>query len=84
MLSTHTFNAIGTFVHDVDFAGGQVGPYSVTTRYTVNAPTTGSSFNTISIHNSTVPEPGAWALMIMGFGSAGAMIRSRRRQAVAA
>jgi len=26
-----------------------------------------------------VPEPGTWALMIMGFGGAGAMLRSRRR-----
>ncbi|MDZ4376514.1 MAG: PEPxxWA-CTERM sorting domain-containing protein [Phenylobacterium sp.] len=25
-----------------------------------------------------VPEPGAWALMIMGFGAAGAMVRRRR------
>ena len=26
-----------------------------------------------------VPEPGTWALMIVGFGGAGAMLRSRRR-----
>jgi len=25
-----------------------------------------------------VPEPGAWALMILGFGAAGAMLRRRR------
>lgn len=31
---------------------------------------------------TAVPEPGAWALMIMGFGGAGAMLR-RRREAVA-
>ena len=31
---------------------------------------------------AAIPEPGAWALMIMGFGSAGAMLR-RRRLAVA-
>jgi hypothetical protein len=32
-----------------------------------------------------VPEPTSWALMILGFGSAGAMLRNqRRRQAVAA
>lgn len=30
-----------------------------------------------------VPEPGAWALMIVGFGAAGAMLRSRRRMALA-
>ena len=28
-----------------------------------------------------VPEPASWALMIVGFGSAGAMLRSRRRWA---
>ncbi|MBJ7409562.1 MAG: PEP-CTERM sorting domain-containing protein [Phenylobacterium sp.] len=33
---------------------------------------------------AVVPEPGTWALMIMGFGGAGAMLRSRRRVAVAA
>ena len=27
-----------------------------------------------------VPEPGAWALMIMGFGAAGTMLRTRRRR----
>jgi PEP-CTERM motif len=31
-----------------------------------------------------VPEPASWALMILGFGGAGAALRSRRRQAVAA
>ncbi len=31
-----------------------------------------------------VPEPTTWALMIMGFGGVGAMVRSRRRQAALA
>lgn len=31
-----------------------------------------------------VPEPGTWALMILGFGGAGAMLRSRRRELTAA
>ena len=31
-----------------------------------------------------IPEPGTWALMIGGFGGAGAMLRRNRRQAVAA
>jgi len=84
LLSSHAFSTIGTFVHANDFAGGQEGSYSVTTRYSVNAPNAGSSFSTISIHDGTVPEPGTWALMIMGFGGAGAMLRSRRRQVAAA
>lgn len=32
-----------------------------------------------ALAGSAVPEPGAWALMIVGFGAAGAMIRLRRR-----
>ncbi|MGZ3375793.1 MAG: PEPxxWA-CTERM sorting domain-containing protein, partial [Phenylobacterium sp.] len=31
-----------------------------------------------------VPEPASWALMIMGFGAAGAMLRSKRRQTATA
>jgi hypothetical protein len=30
-----------------------------------------------------VPEPASWALMILGFGGAGAMLRTQRRQTVA-
>ena len=33
---------------------------------------------------SAVPEPATWAMMIIGFGAAGGMIRSRRGLAVAA
>jgi hypothetical protein len=32
---------------------------------------------------AAVPEPGTWALMIIGFGGAGAMLRARRRRAFA-
>jgi hypothetical protein len=32
---------------------------------------------------ASVPEPGAWALMIVGFGGVGAAMRSRRRPVLA-
>ena len=37
-----------------------------------------------TIGAAAVPEPGAWALMIMGFGGAGVMLRAGRRRTVAA
>lgn len=36
-----------------------------------------------AISTLAVPEPASWALMIMGFGMAGAVTRSRRRRALA-
>jgi hypothetical protein len=38
---------------------------------------------TLNLTAVGVPEPASWALMIMGFGAAGAMIRSRRRMVAA-
>jgi len=81
LLSDHTFGTIGTFQDDV--AGPAFGgPYSVTARYTITAPTNGEMLGNVSL--AAVPEPGTWALMIMGFGGAGAMLRSRRKALVAA
>ncbi|THD57889.1 PEPxxWA-CTERM sorting domain-containing protein [Phenylobacterium sp.] len=42
-----------------------------------------NSFEFDNLSGVSVPEPASWALMIMGFGAAGAMVRSRRK-AVAA
>jgi len=39
--------------------------------------------DTFAFDVAGVPEPGTWALMILGFGGAGAMLRSRRRQIAA-
>lgn len=53
-------------------------------------PGAGKSFGNFTAGSSgsfaagVIPEPGTWALMIMGFGGAGAMLRSRRKTLVAA
>lgn len=54
---------------------------------TFNSITLTSSGNSFEIDNlavSAVPEPGAWALMITGFGLAGAALRRRRATGFAA
>lgn len=80
LLSTKTFGGIGVFEHtgSADLGGG---PYSVTARYTITAPTHGEALSNISL--AAVPEPASWALMIMGFGAAGSILRRRRTLAAA-
>jgi hypothetical protein len=49
-------------------------------------PVTGGLVNTGRVGatlGATVPEPAAWALMILGFGGAGAVLRARRRSGFA-
>lgn len=45
---------------------------------TIEFSSTGNSFEFDSLASAPVPEPAAWALMITGFGAAGAMVRRRR------
>jgi len=48
---------------------------------------TGGTYNVAAkdafLVNTPVPEPTTWALMIMGFGGAGAVLRRQRRVAIA-
>lgn len=44
----------------------------------------GLTVGVADVAGGVVPEPSAWALMIAGFGLAGAALRSRRRPALAA
>ena len=60
---------------------GGAGPYQLTAHYSIVASALGNNESNIEIL-SAVPEPGTWALMIMGFGAAGAMIRRRRALAL--
>jgi hypothetical protein len=80
-IGDHTFVGTGSLAAvsagDVFGVPAMAGPYSVTAHYTISTGAFGGTSDaTISV---AVPEPGTWALMILGFGSAGAMLRSRRR-----
>ena len=47
--------------------------------FTMNAPYQVNSISvSYQVSDAAVPEPGAWALMILGFGGAGGMLRRRR------
>jgi len=59
------------------------GPHTINLHGTVTATTqsnAGSYAGTLNIAN--VPEPATWALMISGFGAAGAMLRRKRALAL--
>lgn len=79
LIASTTFTSVGgssaNFV-----SGGQdlTGPFSVTHRYDISTTRGGSTSPTVTL--GAIPEPGTWALMIMGFGGAGAMLRSTRRR----
>lgn len=50
------------------------GSFVLSADYAVNSITI-----SYQVNNNAIPEPSTWALMILGFGSAGAMLRSRRQ-----
>jgi hypothetical protein len=54
-----------------DFGGAKV--------TSINFTSASNAFEFDGLAGNAVPEPASWALMIAGFGAAGAMLRSRRR-----
>jgi len=50
----------------------------------VNGPFNGAFGGSLSFAPGGVPEPASWALMIMGFGGLGAVLRTKRRSPIAA
>jgi hypothetical protein len=86
---------IGTQIKNV---GSSHGWFNVSGNCTISAPggyvrlglsdfngaADGNDFGVDNIKLATVPEPASWALMIVGFGSAGAMLRRRRQGAATA
>ena len=59
------------------------GANGLITSGTLNA-TGGDHMGRVDFDVAGVPEPAAWALMLMGFGGIGAMVRRRRSLALAA
>ena len=90
--------SLASFSHSGNGSGSQdvnsffdtgAGTYSVTQKYTISATASAGDRSsspsiTLSSGAAAIPEPATWALMIMGFGGAGAMIRSRRGRLAAA
>ena len=61
-----------------------IGDGGVTGRTPFTPPPPGCDPNGAGCGGPGVPEPAAWALMILGFGGVGASLRQRRRSALAA
>jgi hypothetical protein len=75
-LGSKVFNTIGT---NVQFTPVNLtGTYSITTEYTIVSLGRGSSNSTINI--SAIPEASTWAMLLVGFGGLGAVLRSSRRR----
>ena len=52
-------------------------------QYTVAMGSPGDISGNAAFYTAAVPEPAAWALMLLGFGGIGVMLRRRRRPALA-
>jgi hypothetical protein len=82
-LASFNHNAVGSDSENVNTAFDTgAGTYSVTEKYVLTALSSGterSASPTITLATTApIPEPASWALMIAGFGGAGAMLRRRR------
>jgi hypothetical protein len=74
--SLSAINSNGTYGFFFDPVPGAYSEYS--------APAYNVAIDSLTLtHVAGAPEPAAWALMLMGFGSAGALLRAQRRRAVA-
>jgi hypothetical protein len=59
----------------------EAGTYQLTING--NNGSTGSLGGTVTINATAVPEPGTWAMMLLGFGAAGFAMRRRRAPVLA-
>jgi hypothetical protein len=59
----------------VDYTSAGVDP-----SFTNGADANFTSFTDVTFTAQAVPEPAAWAMMLVGFGGIGAMLRSAKRK----
>jgi hypothetical protein len=71
---TQTFDVSNASFQTYLFSGGFSGLTSLSWTATTETP----QFANINV--STVPEPATWAMMLVGFGGLGAMLRSAKRK----
>lgn len=91
---TQQIGTVSGDTYDLTFWLSDNGPLNTFSALSTNGNTTGTGGNGINlvvyggdgipVRNDGVPEPAAWALMLLGFGGIGATLRSRRRQAACA
>jgi hypothetical protein len=84
-LSSSSNFDVGGFIYTLDFAGFQDGGDPVTEFWTKEKKDNSAKFlaniKMVGPLSSPVPEPATWAMMIIGFGAVGTMVRSSRRRA---
>ena len=80
-----SFGSVGHMLwHHDSFTFVATGDTSTIRLAAVTDSNAGVFFDTVSVTGPGVPEPAAWALMIVGFGGVGAVLRRRRAAPVAA
>ncbi|HKP33397.1 MAG TPA: FxDxF family PEP-CTERM protein [Sphingomicrobium sp.] len=60
-----------------------VGSHNITLVGNLIGANSGSYSGTLNVQTAPVPEPATWAMMLLGFGATGLMIRRRRRPVLA-
>jgi hypothetical protein len=78
--------SIQSYLDDFDLFSFSFGLSGVSPEYAIeNGHLRDFNANTVAgvFDGAVVPEPGTWALMIMGFGGVGALLRNRRREGAA-
>ena len=78
MIVNGTYIVFQATLDDVFYAGSPSAPTFQPGSFAV----TGNGADTLTI--SAVPEPAAWALMILGFGALGGVLRAQRKSRAAA